>query len=146
MTQLIKITGAKIHDPINGVNGVTRDLWIRDAVICEPPKDNEKPTRTIDAAGYIIMPGGIDMHSHVAGAKVTSGRSLLPGIRRKGHHYADQFTGQRDFASGSLRIVPTPFGTGYKYAGLGDTTLFDAGVGPLLSRVERRDLQEIPRV
>jgi formylmethanofuran dehydrogenase subunit A len=78
MTQLIKITGAKIYDPINGVNGVARDLWIRDAMICEPPKNNEIPTRTIDAAGYVIMPGGIDMLSHVAGSLVNTGRSLIP--------------------------------------------------------------------
>lgn len=147
MTQLVKITGAKIYDPTNGESGVARDLWIRGHLICEPPKNNEKPTRTIDASGYIIFPGGIDMHSHVAGAKVNTGRAMLPELRRKGEKFAAHLDNENILRrSGSLGIVPTTFATGYKYAGLGYTTVFDAAVAPLLSRVAHRDLQEIPCV
>jgi len=73
----IRIAGGKIHDPTNGVDGLVGDIWIVDGKIISPPT-KAAGFNTIDATGRVIMAGGIDMHCHIAGSKVNSGRSLQP--------------------------------------------------------------------
>ena len=34
---LLKISGGKVYDPANGVNGEVRDLWVRDGMIVAHP-------------------------------------------------------------------------------------------------------------
>ncbi|MFX8676945.1 amidohydrolase family protein, partial [Acinetobacter baumannii] len=38
--------------------------------------------RTIDACGMVVMPGGIDLHSHIVGGKVNAARRLRPESAR----------------------------------------------------------------
>ena len=53
-----KIAGGTVYDPVHGVNGERRDLWIRDGKIVDPPSDPDvRPDRTLDAAGLVVMPG-----------------------------------------------------------------------------------------
>ncbi len=63
-----------------------RDLWIRGSVICDPPASSEKPTRTIDAGGYIIFPGGIDMHSRRRGQESTPAARATGAAPAMGEH------------------------------------------------------------
>ncbi|HEY6507276.1 MAG TPA: formylmethanofuran dehydrogenase subunit A, partial [Vicinamibacterales bacterium] len=48
--------------------------------------------------------------------------------------------------SGAGGTVPTTFTTGYRYAGLGYTTVFDAAVAPLHARTSHAELDETPIV
>ena len=41
-----------------------------------------RPTRTIDARGLVVMPGGVDMHCHIAGAAANAARLITPEQRR----------------------------------------------------------------
>jgi formylmethanofuran dehydrogenase subunit A len=146
MSELLQITGGRVIDPTHNVDEV-RDLWILDGrVIAAPPrgpnKQALKPTRVIDAAGDVVMPGGIDMHSHIAGSKVNIGRGLLPEARRTGEHTPSTLLQP----GGSLGVAPTSWMTGMKYAGLGYTTVFDAAIAPLLARLAHRDLRDTPQV
>ena len=69
-TTLLKIAGGTVYDPANGIDGEVRDLWIDGGRIVAPPGDPAvRPARTIDAAGLVVMPGGVDMHCHIAGAE-----------------------------------------------------------------------------
>ena len=47
----------------------------------------------IDASGLVVMPGGIDMHCHIAGPKVNVARKMRPDEKRRGRavppHAAD---------------------------------------------------------
>ena len=43
-----------------------------------------RPTRVIDAAGLVVMPGGVDMHCHIAGSKVNTARMMCPERTGKG--------------------------------------------------------------
>ncbi|MDX1962312.1 MAG: formylmethanofuran dehydrogenase subunit A [Pirellulales bacterium] len=162
MTELWNIVGGKVYDPANGIAGEVRELWIRDGRIVAAPQvaktdsatfgttksaPPEVPYRTLDATGYVVFPGGIDMHSHVAGGKVNTGRAMLPEARRTGKHYEAAISQNSEFLPpGSLGIVPTTLATGYRYCGLGYTTVFDAAVAPLLARLAHRDLDEIPNL
>ncbi len=118
---LLQITHGAIYDPAHGVAGDVRDLWIRDGVVVEPPPD-PRPDRTIDASGLIVMPGGVDGHSHIAGPAVTSARQQNPGR------------------------LPGTIETGRLYAGLGYTTAVDAAVPPSGARQAHLEFADTPTI
>ena len=141
MTQL-RITGGRVYDPANGIDGEVRDVCIDAGTIV----DTVPPTaQQIDARGMIVMPGGVDIHSHVASSSVNLARRLLPE-----EHHADPAT-RPDLIeplarSGSGGTVPTTFTTGYRYAGLGYTTVFDAAVAPVAARLSHAEFDDTPIV
>lgn len=48
---LTRLTGARVFDPINGIRGEVRDVWIDAGRICAPPRDGAKAAQTIDLSG-----------------------------------------------------------------------------------------------
>lgn len=138
---LTHITSATLYDPANHIDGEVRDLWIEDGKIIAPPRDSSaEPTRRIDATGLVVMPGGVDMHCHIAGPKVNVARKLRPEDKRK----SAPVLRTSSTRSGTLGSVPSTFATGYKYAGLGYTTAFDAAVPPLAARHVHEELADTP--
>ena len=80
----LRIAGGRVVDPANGVNDEVRDVWIDGGQVIAPPADlAAKASRTIDARGYVVMPGGVDVHSHIAGSKVNGARALRPEERQE---------------------------------------------------------------
>ena len=135
------ITGGYVYDPANGVDGQARDLWISGGKIVEPPAEpGVRPARTLNAAGLVVMPGGIDMHCHIAGPKVNAARKLRPEEKRDG----EKVMRTPLTRSGTMGSVPSTFATGYKYAGLGYTTAFDAAVPPLAARHVHEEFEDTP--
>ena len=143
MTQL-RITGGRIFDPANGVDGDVRDICIDDGrIVADVPASAPR----LDARGMVVMPGGVDMHCHVASGSVNVARRLLP----EDHAQHPATAPTLDDAgmiprSGSAGTVPTSFTTGYRYAGLGYTTVFDAAVAPLLARAAHSQFDDTPIV
>src|SRR6186997_3440546 len=111
---MLRITGGKVYDPANGVNGEVRDVCVCDGKIVSSVEGG----RTIDATGLIIFPGGVDVHTHVAGAALNFARAMIPEDHRR--HEPFQRTATRRGGIGG--ITPTTFATGYLYAGMGWTT------------------------
>src|SRR3989441_11427039 len=73
-----RITGGTVYDPANGVDGVVRDVCIEgDQIVAEVPASAPR----LDARGMVVMPGGVDIHAHVAGSSVNHARRLLPEER-----------------------------------------------------------------
>ncbi len=137
----LKIEGGTVYDPRNGVDGRAQDLWIEDGRIIEPPTDpHRRPDRTLDATGLVIMPGGIDMHCHIAGPKVNAARKMRPEEKRT----APPVRRTPQTRSGTTGSVPSTFATGYLYAGLGYTTAFDAAVPPIAARHVHEELHDTP--
>ena len=137
----ICLTGGRIYDPRNGVNGEIRDLWLENGRIIDAPADaSDRAEITYNLDGMIVMPGGVDMHCHIAGPKVNTARKLLPEQRRRTAPMARTALTR----SGTLGTVPTTFATGYLYAGLGYTTAFDAAVPPIAARHAHDELQDTP--
>ncbi|MEM3163279.1 MAG: amidohydrolase family protein, partial [Desulfurococcaceae archaeon] len=77
MTQII-IRNGLVYDPLNGVNGEEMDIGVKDGRIVDPSEINVAEAIIIDAKGKVVMPGGIDIHSHIAGPKVNVGRLIRP--------------------------------------------------------------------
>ncbi|MDA1202047.1 MAG: amidohydrolase family protein, partial [Planctomycetota bacterium] len=75
------LVGGTIHDPATGRDGVAADIWIEAGRIVAPPADPAGFVR-VDAGGLVVMPGGVDLHSHVAGPKVAAGRRIAPQLAR----------------------------------------------------------------
>ncbi len=96
----------------------------------------------------VVMPGGVDIHSHVAGSSVNQARRLLPEEHERDpatapHLHPDS---EHQPRSGTGGTVPTTFTTGYRYAGLGYTTVFDAAVSPLYARQSHAEFDDTPIV
>ncbi|HQU46122.1 MAG TPA: formylmethanofuran dehydrogenase subunit A [Pirellulales bacterium] len=141
MPYQLKISGGTVYDPINGVDGEVRDLWIADGKLVGPPDGPAHAAdRTLDATGLVVMPGGIDMHCHIAGPKVNLARKMRPEEKRR-----DPPVRRTDRThSGTMGSVPSTFATGYKYAGLGYTTAFDAAIPPLAARHAHEEFADTP--
>lgn len=136
-----KIAGGTVYDPANGIDGQVLDLWIEGGRLIAPPDDPSiKAARTLDASGMVVMPGGIDMHCHIAGPKVNMARKLRPEEKRVSPVMHRTATTR----SGTLGSVPSTFATGYKYAGLGYTTAFDAAIPPLAARHVHEEFADTP--
>jgi formylmethanofuran dehydrogenase subunit A len=141
VTEYIKIAGGTVYDPANGIDGQVRDIWIAGRRIVEPPTDPEiKPARTLDARGLVVMPGGVDMHCHIVGPKVNTARKMCPELKRR-----DEPVRRTSFThSGTMGSVPSTYATGYKYAGMGYTTAFDAAIPPLSARHAHEEFEDTP--
>jgi len=140
----LRIVGGAVHDPANGVDGEARDVCIEDGRIVA---DLPSGAPTIDARGMVVMPGGVDLHSHFASSSCNHARRLIPD-----EHAADAAPaptladGEPPPRSGTGGSVPSTFTTGYRYAGLGYTTAFDAAVAPLTARHSHSELDDTPCV
>ncbi len=140
-TEYTKISGGTVYDPANRIDGQVRDLWIADGKIVEAPTDPAvTPSRTIDASGLVVMPGGIDMHCHIAGPKVNVARKMRPEEKRKG----ERMQRTNITHSGTMGSVPSTFATGYKYIGMGYTSAFDAAIPPLGARHAHEEFEDTP--
>ncbi len=138
----LRIVGGALHDPANGVDGEERDVCIEDGRVVASLPDGAP---TLDARGMVVMPGGVDIHAHFASSSCNHARRLIPE-----EHAADPASPPRlldgESRSGSGGTVPSTFTTGYRYAGLGYTTAFDAAVAPLLARHSHAELDDTPCV
>lgn len=138
---MLRIAGGTVYDPTNGIDGEVRDLWIAAGKLIEAPADpSVKPSRTIDAGGMVVMPGGIDMHCHIAGPKVNVARKMRPEEKRTDTKIYRTATTH----SGTMGSAPSTFATGYTYAGLGYTTAFDAAIPPLAARHVHEEFDDTP--
>lgn len=131
------ITNAVVYDPINGINGEKIDIAVKDGRIVETAE--LKNAKILDASGLIAMPGGVDIHAHIAGPKVNKGRLLRP----------EDHLRVIERRRGELRpivgyTIPTTFTTGYWYAAMGYTTVMEPATPPLETRHTHEELNDTP--
>ena len=136
---MLRITGGKVYDPANGINGVVKDICIADGRIVS---QLDAGGRTIDATGMVVFPGGVDVHTHVAGAALNFARGHDAGEQRA----AAPFMHTRERRAGIGGTTPTTFATGYLYAGMGYTTVIEAAVPVLSAQHTHEELRDTPIV
>jgi formylmethanofuran dehydrogenase subunit A len=145
---MLRLAGGKVHDPAHGIDGAVRDIWIADGRIVADPggtgagRSRPGGERTIDARGLVLFPGGVDVHTHVAGAALNFARGITPENYRK----AVRFLHGPDRRAGLGGLTPTTFATGYLYAAMGWTTVNEAAVPILSARHTHEELHDIPIV
>src|SRR5437762_243974 len=135
---MLRITGGKVYDPVHGVNGEIKDVCICDGRIVAEVEGG----RTIDATGLIVFPGGVDVHTHVAGAALNFARAMIPEDHRRNAPFI-----RTEVRRGGIGgATPTTYITGYLYAGLGYTTVNEAAVPVLSARHTHEELRDTPIV
>lgn len=136
MSNLI-IKNGLVYDPLNNIDGEKKEIHIKDGVIVDNVNSDAK---VIDASGMIVMPGGVDLHSHIAGAKVNAGRSLRPEDK----HFEATMKRTKLTRSGTGFSVPSTWLTGYRYAQLGFTTVAEPAMPLLEARHTHEEFLETP--
>ena len=119
----LRIRGGRIFDPPSGRRGETGDVCVLDGRIVETLPATAP---VLEARDLVVMAGGIEVHTHIAGPAVGAARLLCP--------------------EDGGRCLPTLSETGRRYARLGYTTVMEAAVAPLGARAAHADLDAVPIV
>jgi formylmethanofuran dehydrogenase subunit A len=132
---LIRLKGGRVVDPVNNRDTIG-DIFIEAGRIVTPPAKGRKVDETYDVTGKIVMAGGIDIHSHIAGSNVTLGRQLMPELTALA-------------AQGGQPIAPSPaawgtYATGIRYAEMGYTTVIEPALIPTHAIEAQIELASIP--
>ena len=123
---LTRIAGGRVIDPTQRRDAIG-DVWIEHDRIVAAPTDRA-PDATHDARGTIVLAGGIDIHSHIAGSNVNTARLLLPDLRR----------------DGSFDGAPASFDIGRLYAQMGFSLVVEPAIQPAVALHAQLELAAIP--
>ncbi len=123
------ICGGRIVDPTQN-RDEPADIWFEDGRIVAPPSDGRDADDSHDATGAIVLAGGIDIHSHIAGFNVNTARLLLPEQRR----------------NGLFDAAPVCFDIGRLYAAMGFTLVVEPAVLPHHALQAQLELACIPLI
>ncbi len=132
---LIRLKGGRVVDPLNDRDAIG-DVFIENGRIVEGASHGRKPDETYDLTGKVVMAGGVDIHSHIAGSNVTLGRALMPELPVLA-------------AQGGASIAPSPdawgaYATGIRYAEMGYTTVIEPALIPTHAIEAQIELASIP--
>lgn len=140
MAKPLLIKNGFIIDPINKISGEKMDIGVKDGKIVDV-SSIKKDATVIDASNMVVMPGGVDLHAHISGAKVNCGRLMRPEDHRKEIIKKTSIT-----HSGVGYSVPSTFITGYRYSQMGWTTVFEPASPPLKTRHTHEELNDTPNI
>jgi formylmethanofuran dehydrogenase subunit A len=130
------IRNGYVFDPLNRIEGERMDVAVKDGKVVERVS---RRARVLDVSGMTVMPGGVDIHSHIAGTKANSARMMRPE-----DHSRDPEVKTKYARSGVGHTIPSVFTTGYRYARMGYTTVFEPATPPLKTRHTHEELNDIP--
>ncbi len=130
------IKNGAVFDPANNIKGDKTDISIKDGKIVD--KVSSKAA-VLDAGGRLVLAGGVDAHSHIAGAKVNVGRMMRPEDMWAGIKPRTKIT-----RPCTGYTVPNVYAMGYRYAQMGYTTVFEAAQAIMKARHTHEELEEIP--
>ena len=139
---LLKLRGGRVIDPTNGIDGVVRDVFIREGRIVEPAADDVVFSE-IDATGCVVMAGGIDMHTHIGGGKVNLARMLLPEDHRRAGNPLALPDNRLEMASCGT-CTPGTLATGYRYVEMGYTAAFEPAMVASNARHTHMEMGDLP--
>ncbi len=137
---LIKLSGGKVYDPANGVDGQIRDIYVEDGRIVQPAP-GARIDQEYNLSGQVVMAGGIDPHSHIGGGKVTIGRMMLPEDHQGHEHGRGDLT-----RAGCGNAVPSTLTAGYRYAEMGYTAAFEPAMLPANARQAHLEMGDTPMI
>lgn len=118
------------------------DIWIHDERLIAPPTPSQgrlEPDLEFDASGCIAMAGGIDLHTHIGGGKITLARMLL---RDQMPPWREANGGAGDSAADS-RFLPSAGVTASRYLDMGYTTCLEPAVIPCNARSAHAEMADV---
>ena len=123
-----------VYDPQNKIFNIKKDIYIEDAKIIDKKSIRSKIDKVINCTDKIVMPGAIDLHTHIGGGKVNIARLMLEEF----HNEADG-----NYDSSSI-IAPSTIKTGLKYIEMGYTSCFEPALLPINARQAHAEMADIP--
>ena len=137
---MIKLTGGKVYDPANNINGEVRDIYVADGRIVAPAPE-ARIDKEYDVRGRVVMAGAIDPHTHIGGGKVTIARTLMPE-----DHENDEVAHTALTRAGTGHALPSTMTTGYRYAEMGYTACFEPAMLPANARQAHMEMADTPMI
>ena len=131
---LIQLKSGNVYDPHNKIFNIKKDIYIEDGSIVDKKHISSKIDKVINCSNKIVMPGAIDMHTHIGGGKVNIARLML-----------EEFHNEEDpnFDMTSI-IAPSTLKTGLKYIEMGYTSCFEPALLPANARQAHAEMSDIP--
>lgn len=117
------LKAANVICPGSSLPQGVHDVLIDNGKLVAATAITSRPDKTIDASNHVLMPNGVDLHTHIGGGKANLSRLLLfereQAIRPK-------FVGEHTQSLSSP--VPNTLETGLRYLQLGYTACFEPAV------------------
>ena len=133
---IIELKNANVFDPYNKIFNKKKNILIKDGKIINALEKNEKINKSINCKDKIIMPGAIDLHTHIGGGKVNIARLMFPEFH---NDYSDSF-------DTTMINTPSTLKTGLKYIEMGYTSCFEPALLPINARQAHLEMADIPFV
>ena len=131
---LIQLKSGNVYDPHNKIFNIKKDIYIKDGSIVDKKHVSSKIDKVIDCRNKIVMPGAIDMHTHIGGGKVNIARLML-----------EEFHNEQDPNFDITAIIaPSTLKTGLKYIEMGYTSCFEPALLPANARQAHAEMSDIP--
>ena len=137
---MIKLTGGKVYDPANKIDGEVRDIYVSDGRIVAPAPE-ARIDQEHNLKGKVVMAGAIDPHTHIGGGKVTIARTLMPE-----DHFRDEVAHTAITRAGTGHALPSTMVTGYRYAEMGYTACFEPAMLPANARQAHLEMGDTPLI
>ncbi|WP_202319338.1 formylmethanofuran dehydrogenase subunit A [Archaeoglobus neptunius] len=138
MHHALHIKNGIVIDPKNGVKAEKMDIFVKNGKIVEESELKGEDVKVIDATNKLVVAGGVDMHAHIAGSKMNTGRTMRPEEMRVVRNIANKFRA----AIG--RVLLTSPAIGYEYTKMGYTSVFEAAQPPIGALHTHEELDAIP--
>ena len=131
---LIQLKSGNVYDPHNKIFNIKKDIYIEDGSIVDKKHVSSKIDKVINCSNKIVMPGAIDMHTHIGGGKVNIARLML-----------EEFHNEEDPNFDMTAIIaPSTLKTGLKYIEMGYTSCFEPALLPANARQAHAEMSDIP--
>ena len=128
----LHLKNGKVFDPSNNTFNKKKDIYIQDGKIVKSL--NKKAKQIIDCKDKIIMPGAIDLHTHIGGGKVNIARMML-------QEFHNNYDNDYDLTA---NFVPSTLKTGLQYIEMGYTSCFEPALLPINARQSHAEMADIP--
>lgn len=140
MHHMLHIKNGIVIDPKNGVKAEKMDIFVKDGKIVEESEVKKDECKVINATNKLVVAGGVDMHAHIAGSKINTGRTMRPEEMRMVRRIANRFRVSMG------RVLLTSPAIGYEYARMGYTSAFEAAQPPIGALHTHEELDAIPMI
>jgi len=128
----LHLKNGKVFDPINNIFNKKKDIYINQGKIVKSL--DKKAQQIIDCQDKIIMPGAIDLHTHIGGGKVNIARIMLQEFHNNNDNDYDL----------TANFVPSTLKTGLQYIEMGYTSCFEPALLPINARQSHAEMADIP--
>jgi formylmethanofuran dehydrogenase subunit A len=131
------IQGGRTVDPA-GRGDAIADVWIEnDRIIDGQGLTAGDADEVVDARGCVVMAGGVDIHTHIGGGKLSIARLLMQDTLEE----AARQTARR---AAECEYLPSPAVAAERYLQMGYTVAFEPAVIPCNARAAHAEMADMP--